>query len=119
MTVYVSDAHAHVQRLLSVVKMATVLEGILPKGRVHLCFFYGKKFSMQRKFVKKCFVFTVGSVCRVNRVEKFSQERSKAADDARPGEEVTETTIKRLLCCVFRRSGTNISVLEEVTCVEN
>jgi hypothetical protein len=26
MTVYVADAHAHVQRLVSVVKMATVLE---------------------------------------------------------------------------------------------
>jgi hypothetical protein len=32
-----------------------------------------------------------------NWVEKFSQGRSKVADDARPGAEVAETTVKRLL----------------------
>jgi hypothetical protein len=44
-----------------------------------------------------------------NSVEKFSQGRSKIADDARRGRSVevaTEsTTIKRLLCCGFRRFG--------------
>jgi hypothetical protein len=40
-----------------------------------------------------------------NWVEKFSQERSKVADDARPGAEVAETTVKRLLRCGFRRTG--------------
>jgi hypothetical protein len=34
-------------------------------------------------------------------VEKFSQGRSKVADDARPGAEVAETTVERLLCCGF------------------
>jgi hypothetical protein len=38
-------------------------------------------------------------------VEKFSKGRSKVADDARPGAEVTETTVKRFLCCGFRRTG--------------
>jgi transposase len=38
-------------------------------------------------------------------VEKFSQRRSKIADDTRPVAEVTETTVKRLLCCGFRRTG--------------
>jgi hypothetical protein len=38
-------------------------------------------------------------------VEKFSQGRSEVADDARPGVEVAETTVKRLLCCGFRRTG--------------
>jgi hypothetical protein len=38
-------------------------------------------------------------------VEKFSQGRSKVADDARPGAEVAETTVKRFLCCGFRRTG--------------
>jgi hypothetical protein len=33
-----------------------------------------------------------------NWVEKFSQGRSKVADDAHPGAEVAETTAKRLLC---------------------
>jgi hypothetical protein len=40
-----------------------------------------------------------------NRVEKFSQGRSKVADDARPGAEVAETTVKTLLSCGFRRAG--------------
>jgi hypothetical protein len=38
-----------------------------------------------------------------NWVEKFSQGRSKVADDARPGAEVAETTVKILLSCGFRR----------------
>jgi hypothetical protein len=38
-------------------------------------------------------------------VEKFSQGHSKVADDARPGAEIAETTVKRLLCCGFRRPG--------------
>jgi hypothetical protein len=36
-----------------------------------------------------------------NRVEKFSQGRSKVADDARQGAEEAETTVKKLLCCGF------------------
>jgi hypothetical protein len=40
-----------------------------------------------------------------NWVHKFSQGRSKVADDARPGAEVAETTVKRLLCCGFRLTG--------------
>jgi hypothetical protein len=38
-----------------------------------------------------------------NWVEKFSQGGSRVADDARPGAEVAETKVKRLLCCGFRR----------------
>jgi hypothetical protein len=40
-----------------------------------------------------------------NWVEKFCEERSKVADDARPGVEVDETTITILLCCGFQRTG--------------
>jgi hypothetical protein len=36
-----------------------------------------------------------------NRDHKLSQGRSKVADDARPGEEVAETTVKTLLCYGF------------------
>jgi hypothetical protein len=32
-----------------------------------------------------------------NWVEKFCKERSEVADDARPGAEVAETTVRRLL----------------------
>jgi hypothetical protein len=38
-------------------------------------------------------------------VEKYSQGRSKVADDAPLGAEMTETTVKRLLCCGFRGTG--------------
>jgi myo-inositol-1-phosphate synthase len=37
-----------------------------------------------------------------NWVEKFSQGHSKVGDDEK---EVAETTVKRLLCCGFRRTG--------------
>jgi hypothetical protein len=40
-----------------------------------------------------------------NWVEKYSEGRSKVADDARPGAEVAETTVRRPLCCGFRRAG--------------
>jgi hypothetical protein len=40
MRVLVADEHAHVQRLVSVVKMATVLEDVLPKNIVLLCVFF-------------------------------------------------------------------------------
>jgi hypothetical protein len=40
-----------------------------------------------------------------NWVEKFSPWLSKVTEDARPGAEVAETTVKRLLCCGFRRTG--------------
>jgi hypothetical protein len=36
---------------------------------------------------------------------KFSQGRSKVADNARLGAELAETTVKRLLCCRFRRTS--------------
>jgi hypothetical protein len=65
MTVYVAEAHAHVHRLVSVFKMATVLEAVLPKSSVLLCVFCGQTDSMQRIFINKCFLLTVVSVCRV------------------------------------------------------
>jgi hypothetical protein len=40
-----------------------------------------------------------------NSVEKFSQGLSKVVDYVQPGAEVAETTVKRLLCCGFRRTG--------------
>jgi hypothetical protein len=43
---------------------------------------------MQTIFIKKCFLFTLGSLSRKavhNWIEKFSQGGSKVADDARSG----------------------------------
>jgi hypothetical protein len=43
-----------------------------------------------------------------NWVEKFSKGLSKAEHDARPGAKVVEITVKRLLCCAFRRTDKEI-----------
>jgi hypothetical protein len=67
MTVKVADAHAHVQRLVSEVRTMTVLEEYTTEYQFLLWAFCGQKDSMQRIFIKKCFLFTVGSVCRVKR----------------------------------------------------
>jgi hypothetical protein len=90
-----------------VVKLATVLEGVLQKSSVMLYSFCGQKDSLQTKFLKKnvsCGKYLPRKAIH-NWVEKFSQRLSKAADDARPDAEVAETTVKRLLCCGFRRTG--------------
>jgi hypothetical protein len=51
-----------------------------------------------------CLVY--GGMCLSHKaVQKFSQARSKVADDARLGAEVAETRVKRLLCSGFRRTG--------------
>jgi hypothetical protein len=82
---------------------------VRPNSRVLFCAFCGKKNSSQRIFIKKCFLFTAGSVCPVKRIttgsRNYLKDVSKVADDARPGAEVAETTVKRLLCCRFRRTG--------------
>jgi hypothetical protein len=86
--------------------MATVLEK--PKSSVLLCVFCGQK-KLNAKDINKvsCLrreVFLSRKAVH-NLVEKFSQGRSKVADDAEADAEVAETTVKRLLCCGFRRTG--------------
>jgi hypothetical protein len=63
----VANEHAHVQRMVSVVKMATVLEECTNEEQRSVVRFCGQKDSMQRILIKKCFLFTVGSVCRIKR----------------------------------------------------
>jgi hypothetical protein len=104
----VSVAHAHAQRLVSVVKMTTVLEECTNEEKRSVVRFCGQKDSMQRILVKKCFLFTVGNVSHVKgfttRLRNSFQDVRNVADDA--GAEVAETTVKRLLCCGFRRAST-------------
>jgi hypothetical protein len=66
MTVYVADAHAHVQRLVSVVKMATVLEEYLTEEQRSVVF-----------FISKYFLFTVGSEYRAKRFTTGSRNVAK------------------------------------------
>jgi hypothetical protein len=88
-------------------KMTTALEGCTTKEQRYVVDFCGKKYAVQRIFIKKYFLFTVGKcVTRKavhNWVEKFSQGHSKVIDNAQhPGAEVAETTVKRLVYCGFR-----------------
>jgi hypothetical protein len=93
MTVEIAEPHAHVQRLVSVVKMAIVLEGIIPKNSVPLCVFYGQNDSMQRIFTKKYFLFMLGSVCNI---KQFILGGKYFADD-----EEVETAAKGLCAAGF------------------
>jgi hypothetical protein len=57
------------------------LRGVTQKVRVLLCVFLGEggiKDSMKRIFIKKCFLFTVRSVCRAKR---FHLAGKSFADD--------------------------------------
>jgi hypothetical protein len=87
MTVEVADPHAPVHRLISVVKIATLLEIVQPKSIVLLCvFLWARGHNAKIIIKKKYFLFTVGSVCRVKRFttgsKKFFEGRSKLEDDA-------------------------------------
>jgi hypothetical protein len=68
-------------------------------------FFVGKKNPMQRIFIKKYFLFAVGSVCLVKRFTTGCQTFSCWRRSWNGGAEVADTTVKRLLCRVFRRTG--------------
>jgi hypothetical protein len=65
MTVQVADALTHVQKLVSVVKMVMVPDECTTEEQRSLVRFLWAENSMQRIFMKKCFLFTVGSVCRI------------------------------------------------------
>jgi uncharacterized protein (UPF0128 family) len=83
MPLEVSDAHAHVQSLVSVVKMMIVLN-VLPKSRVLFCIFLHAKRLVAKDVHKEMFIVCCGK--RLSRkavhnsVEKFSQ---KMPDQAR------------------------------------
>jgi hypothetical protein len=80
--------------------MATVFEECSTKELRSVVHFLWEKQLMQRMFLKKCFLFIVGSVCHVKQLTtglRNSEEYSKVTDYARPGAEVAETIVKRLL----------------------
>jgi hypothetical protein len=61
----VAHAHAHIQRLISVVKMATVLEEYTAENQFLLCVILWAKGLNENYINKKYFLFPVGSVCRL------------------------------------------------------
>jgi hypothetical protein len=101
----------NVLRLASVVKMTTVLEEYATKEQRSVVgvFFWWAKW-LNAKHIHEEIHPDYGGKCLSHkavhsRVEKYPEGRSKVADEARPGAEVAETTVKRLLCCVFRLAG--------------
>jgi hypothetical protein len=93
--------------------MVTVLEEYIVEDQRSVVLFYcGQKGSTQRIFIKKCFLFTMGSIYRV---KQFTTESRIChlggkgfADDEEDETEVRKCLrqqSKRLLCCRFRRTG--------------
>jgi hypothetical protein len=92
----------HVQRLVSVVKMVPMLEVCATKEQHSVLWAKG---LIAKIYIKKCFLFMVGSVCHIKQFTTGSRNSlegvSKVTNDVRPGAEVAETTVKRLLWCRF------------------
>jgi hypothetical protein len=89
MTDLVADAHAHVLRLVLVVRMATVLEKCNTEEQRVLCVFLWAK-GLSAKDMHTEIFLVYGGKCLLRKVvhiwvEKFSEGRSKVADDAQPG----------------------------------
>jgi hypothetical protein len=102
MTVWVADVHAHVQRLDSVVEMATMLEEYTTEDQNSVVRFLWAKGLNTKDIHKEIFTVYHGK-CLLHKdvhkcIKKFSQGRSKVIDDARPGhlvEPVTEATVQQ------------------------
>jgi hypothetical protein len=86
----------------SVVKMATLLEVYTTEEQRSVVRFLWAK-GLNAENINEAIFHICAEKCLSrkvvhNWVEKFSQGRSKVADDDRPGAEVAEKTVKRLLC---------------------
>jgi hypothetical protein len=79
--------HAHVQRLVSVAKMATVFEERITENQHSVALFCVQEDSMIS--VKKCFLFMLESDCRVKRLHLGGK---RIADD-----EEVETEVRKWL----------------------
>jgi head-tail adaptor len=80
MTVSVAKAHAHVQRLVSIAKMATVLEDCTTEEQRSTVRFCGQKDSMQAIFINKGLLFMLESTS-MYRVKRFHLGGKRSADD--------------------------------------
>jgi hypothetical protein len=64
--------------------------------------FYGQKDSVQRISIKKCFLFTVGSVYHIKPWWETFHLWGRGWNG---GTKVSGTVVKRLVCCWFRCTG--------------
>jgi hypothetical protein len=89
--------------------------GVYYQRAVFCCVFCGQKDSMERLFIKKCFLFMLGSVSRVKQfttgLRRNSQGRLRVAGDAQSGRSVeiaTEATVE--LVEELSRADTRITI---------
>jgi hypothetical protein len=88
--------------------MATVLDECNTEEQRFVVRFSVGRGSMERIFIKKYFLFTVGSVCRVKQFTIWSRNSSRMFESLRWWKgvaELAETTVERLSCCGFRYTG--------------
>jgi hypothetical protein len=91
MTVSVADAHAHVQRLVSVVKMATVLEECTNEEQSSVVRFLWAKGLNAKDIHKNMFPVYSGKCLSRKPVDNWVEKRGKRfADD-----EVVETVVRK------------------------
>jgi hypothetical protein len=79
--------------------------GVYNQRTAFCCAFFFREDSMQRVFIKKCFLFMVGCLCRVKRFTTGSINSLKDVRKSQVMPEQAETTIKRLQCCRFWHTG--------------
>jgi hypothetical protein len=106
MKFYVPDAQVYFQRLVSVNKMTTVLEeGTTKEQRSVVRFSLWEKGLNAKDIRKEMFPVYGGKFLSRKR---FTTSGKCSADDEEVETEVRKclrTTVKRLLCCGFRRTG--------------
>jgi hypothetical protein len=87
--------------------MATMLEEYTEEQRPFVLF-YGQKDSVESIFIKKSFLFTVGSICHVKWFTTGSRHMESVSLMMKRFEQVQKWLrqhSKRLLCCRFRHTG--------------
>jgi hypothetical protein len=91
-----------------VVKMATVFEECTTEEQLSVVVpFCGQKNSMQRIFIKKCFLFAVGSLCRVSASQLCGKRYADIEEFETEVRKWLRQQSKRLLSC------TSVSMLVE------
>jgi hypothetical protein len=94
--------HAHVQRLVSVFKMATMLEDCTTKEQYCVVCFLSAKGLCTKDIHKEMFYVYGGKYLLCKAIHSWVEKcGTRFADDkeVEAGAEVTETTVKSLLCC--------------------
>jgi hypothetical protein len=97
--------HAHVQRLVSVVKMATVPEEYITEEQRFAVRFLWTKILNAKDIHKEMFHAYGGKCLRGeevhNWVKKFSQGHSKVTDETRPGHPIE--IVQKQLCSGWKK----------------